>query len=248
MKRSFVSILLFCFIVSFTSAQIWKMKRYEVVGGVGPSFFFGDVGGFSQDINILGLKDITFKQVRYNANLSVKYRIVQSFNVRLSFTGGSLHATDIRGSNENREFESSTSFFETALLGEYFFIKNKAENSYLFSKGKREGFGELIRSLDFYVFTGVGGLSYSVTGNEKLEEHIIDHGGFTPVIPVGVGTSLIYSPNINFGLELAGRYSFSDNLDGYTSQYSSSNDVYYFFNFTFTYKLKTGPKGWPSFR
>jgi hypothetical protein len=224
------------------------MKRYEVVGGVGPSFFFGDVGGFSQDINILGLKDITFKQVRYNANLSVKYRIVQSFDVRLSFTGGSLHATDIRGSNENREFESSTSFFETALLGEYFFIKNKAENSYLFSKGKRDGFGELIRSLDFYVFTGVGGLSYSVTGNEKLEERIIDHGGFTPVIPVGVGTSLIYSPNINFGLELAGRYSFSDNLDGYTSQYSSSNDVYYFFNFTITYKLKTGPKGWPSFR
>ena len=56
MKRSFVTILLFCFIVSFTSAQIWKMKRYEVVAGAGPSFFFGDVGGFSQDINILGLK------------------------------------------------------------------------------------------------------------------------------------------------------------------------------------------------
>jgi len=248
MKRSFVTLLLFCFIVSFTSAQIWKMKRYEVVGGVGPSFFFGDVGGFSQDINILGLKDITFRQVRYNGNLSVKYRIVQSFNVRLSLTGGALHATDIRGSNENREFESSTSFFETALLGEYFFIKNKAENSYLFSKGKREGFGELIKSLDFYVFTGVGGLNYSVTGNKKLEDYGIDHGGFTPVIPVGVGAILIYSPNINFGLELAGRYSFSDNLDGYTSQYSSSNDVYYFFNFTITYKLKTGPKGWPSFR
>ena len=60
--------------------------------------------------------------------------------------------------------------------------------------------------------------------------------------------TLIYSPNINFGIELAGRYSFSDYLDGYTSQYSSSNDVYYFLNFTITYKLKTGPKGLPSFR
>ncbi len=63
------------------------------------------------------------------------------------------------------------------------------------------------------------------------------------VIPVGLGSTLVYSPNFNFGVELAGRYSFSDNLDGYTSQYSSANDVYYFFNFTITYKLKTGAKG-----
>ena len=80
-----------------------------------------------------------------------------------------LHATDVRGSNENREFESSTNFFESAVIGEYFFIKNKAENSYLFSKGKREGFDEFFKSLDFYVFTGIGGLNYTVTGNEKLE-------------------------------------------------------------------------------
>lgn len=248
MKRSLVTILLFFFIVSFTSAQIWKMKRYEVVAGAGPSFFFGDVGGFSQDINILGLKDITFKQVRYNVNLNFKYRITQTVNIRLAFTGGALHATDVRGSNENREYESSTNFFESAVIGEYFFIKNKAENSYLFSKGKREGFNEFFKSLDFYVFTGIGGLNYTVTGNEKLESYGVDHGGFTAVIPVGLGSSMIYSPNINFGIELTGRYSLSDNLDGYTSQYSRSNDVYYFLNFTFTYKLKTGAKGLPSFR
>ena len=68
------------------------------------------------------------------------------------------------------------------------------------------------------------------------------------MIPVGIGTTLVYSPNYNFGVEFGGRYSFSDNLDGYTSQYSSSNDVYYFLNFTITYKLKTGPNGLPSFR
>lgn len=45
-----------------------------------------------------------------------------------------------------------------------------------------------------------------------------------------------------------GRYTFSDGLDGYTSQYSSSNDVYYFLNFVISCKLKTGENGWPSFR
>ena len=249
MKRSFLTILLLCFIVSFTDAQIWKLKRYEAVVGFGPSFFFGDVGGFSQGENILGFKDLTFKQIRFDFNVNLKYRITQNLNVRLSITSGVFHATDVRGSNEGRGFESSTLIIEPALIGEYYFIKNKAENSYLFTKGKNTGFIGMLKSLDFYAFTGIGGLGYSVKGNDKLENFGIDPEGFTAVIPVGIGTTLIYSPNFNFGIEFAGRYSFSDNLDGYSNiQYSRSNDVYYFLNFTITYKLKTGAKGWPSFR
>lgn len=248
MKRSVLAIILFSFIVSISNAQIWKLKRYEAVIGLGPSFFFGDIGGYSQTKNILGLRDITVKQIRFDLNANFKYRLTQDFNIRLSLTSGFLHATDVRGSNENRGFESSTLIFEPALIGEYYFIKNRAENSYLFSKGTKVGLTGFIKSLDFYVFTGIGGLGYSIKGNKALENLGINNGGFTAVIPVGLGSTLIYSPNFNFGVELTGRYSFSDNLDGYTSQYSSANDVYYFFNFTITYKLKTGAKGWPSFR
>ena len=249
MKRSILTILLLCFIVLFSDAQIWKLKRYEAVVGFGPSFFFGDVGGYSQGENILGFKDLTFKQIRFDFNVNLKYRITQNLNVRLSITSGVFHATDVRGSNEGRGFESSTLIIEPALIGEYYFIKNKAENSYLFTKGKNTGFIGMLKSLDFYAFTGIGGLGYSVKGNDKLENFGIDPEGFTAVIPVGIGTTLIFSPNFNFGIEFAGRYSFSDNLDGYSNiQYSRSNDVYYFLNFTITYKLKTGAKGWPSFR
>ena len=250
MKRSVLTLLLFCLIFSFANAQdpIWKLKRYEAMVGFGPSFFFGDVGGFSQTKNLLGFRDLTLMQTRFNFNANMKYRIAQQFNIRFSLTSGFFHATDQRGSNENRGFESSTIFVEPALIGEFYFIKNKAENSYLFTKGQNTGFIGLLKSLDFYVFSGIGGLGYSVRGNSVMEKYIVNPGGFTAVIPVGVGSTLIYSPNFNFGLELTGRYSFSDNLDGYTSQYSSSNDVYYFLNFTITYKLKSGPNGWPSFR
>lgn len=249
MKRFFLALLLFCFIGSLAEAQIWKMKRYEAVVGVGPSFFFGDIGGYSKTINILGFKDLSLHQTRYNFNANFKYRITQQVNIRLSFTAGAFHATDIRGSNENRDFEASTQFYEPALLGEYYFIKNKAENSYLFTTGQRSGFIDLIKSLDFYVFSGIGGIGYSISGNDKFKNKGINPGGFSAVIPAGVGGTLIYSPNINFGFEFAGRYSFSDDLDGYDPpQYSTSNDVYYFFNFTITYKLKNGAKGLPSFR
>ena len=248
MKRSVLTILLFCLIYSFADSQIWKMKRYEAVAGIGPSFFFGDVGGYSKNDNFFGLRDITFLQTRFDFNANLKYRLSQTFNLRLSLSTGLLRATDVRGSNENRNFEASMTFIEPAFIGEYYFIKNKAENSYLFSSGKNTGLMGFIKSLDFYLFTGIGGCGYSVSGNSALEKVITNHGGFAPVIPFGVGSTLIYSPNFNFGLELTGRYAFSDKLDGYTSQYSRSNDVYYFFNFTITYKLKTGPKGLPSFR
>jgi len=248
MKRTVLTLLLLCFIVSFAEAQIWKLKRYEITAGFGPSFFFGDIGGYSQTKNLLGLRDITLKQTRFDFNASLKYRINQAINIRLSLTSGFLHATDIRGSNENRGFESSILIFEPAFIGEYYFIKNKAENSYLFTKGKNSGLFGFIKSLDFYIFSGIGGLVYSVKGNSRLENFGINPGGFTTVIPVGVGSTLVYSPNFNFGVELNYRYSFSDHLDGYTSQYSRSNDVYYFFNFIITYKLKTGAKGLPSFR
>jgi hypothetical protein len=224
------------------------MKRYEAVAGIGPTLFFGDIGGFSNTKNILGFRDISYLQTRYNLNLNLKYRITQDVSVRLSFAFGSLHATDERGSNEARGYEASISFFEPALMGEYYFIKNKAEDSYLFLKGRGGGFRGFITSLDFYAFTGIGGLNYSIKGNDKLVNHGIDNGGFTTIIPVGLGTALLFSPDINFGVELGGRYSFSDNLDGYSSQYSSSKDVYYFLNFTITYKLKVGPNGFPSFR
>jgi hypothetical protein len=248
MKRSVLTLFLFCFIISIADAQIWKMKRYEAVIGVGPSFFFGDIGGYSRTKNLLGLRDLTFLQTRFDINANLKYRLNQIFNLRFSLSTGLLHATDIRGSNENRNYEASMTFVEPAIIAEYYFVKNKAENSYLFTSGKNTGLMGFIKSLDFYLYSGIGACGYSVSGNSALEKVITNHGGFVPVIPYGIGSTLIYSPNINFGVELAGRYTFSDKLDGYTSQYSRSNDVYYFLNFTFTYKLKTGPKGLPSFR
>jgi hypothetical protein len=248
MKRSVLIILLFCLLVPLSEAQLWRMRRYEAVAGLGPTIFMGDIGGFSNTKNILGIRDLSFLQTRFNLNFNFKYRISQDVNARLSLTYGFLHATDTRGSNEGRGFEASVSFFEPALIGEYYFIKNRAENSYLFSKGRGTGLGGFLRSLDFYAFTGIGGLSYSVRGNDKLISHGLEPGGFTAVIPFGLGATLVYSPDFNFGVEGGRRYSFSDNLDGYTSQYSSSNDVYYFFNFTITYKMKTGPNGLPSFR
>jgi len=248
MKRPILIVLLLGILVPASHAQLWKLKRIELAGGIGTATFFGDIGGYSHGENSWGLKDITFLQTRYSLNFSVKYRITQVITARLSMSYGLLHATDERGSNETRGFEASTAIFEPALLGEYYFVKNRAETSYLFNKGRGKGLIRLVRSLDAYAFTGIGGLSYSITPNENLSEHGLDPKGFTAVVPLGVGANISAYPNLKFGLELGFRYAFTDNLDGYTSQFSSANDVYYFLNLAVTYRLKIKKGVMKSFR
>lgn len=237
------------FAPSASDPELWKMRRYEITGGTGITQFFGDIGGYSIGKNALGFRDISLKHTRYNFTAAIKYRIIGTIAARINLSGGTFHATDTRGSNEIRGFESTTVFFEPSLLGEYYFIKSKGESSYIFLKGRRIVLLPLLSTLNVYGFTGIGGLAYNVnfesppylTGTTKS-------GGFTAIIPAGLGVSMSYSGRINFGFELAGKYSFSDYIDGYTSLYSKANDVYYFLTFTFSYKLPTARNGLPSFR
>jgi hypothetical protein len=247
MRKILLVIVAFVFVSLEANAQLWKLRRYEVTAGLGTTQFYGDIGGYSKGDNLLGIKDFSFRQTRFNLSAAIKYRILNDVSVRLNLAAGGFHSTDARGSNENRGFESATTFFEPAVLGEYYFIKNKGEDSFLSMKGDRTGLGALLPALDVYVFGGFGGLSYKVNPNEKLAPFVTKTSGFTAVIPLGIGVNMFYSGSYNFGVELGGRYVFSDNIDGYSSIYSKSNDVYHFLNFTFTYKINTAENGLPSF-
>jgi hypothetical protein len=247
MKRILVVFILFFIVAQFSQGQFWKSRRYEALFSIGTTQFYGDIGGYTKGENALGFKDITLMQTRFNVTTGLKYKVAKDFNFRLNMAFGMLHATDEHGSNESRGMEAKTSFFEPTLLAEYYFIKSKLDNSYLFSSGRGGQGNNIFQNLEVYAFTGFGGLSYNVKGNEELIASGQKNSGFTAVIPVGIGMNLLFKPEFNLGLEFGWRYSFSDYLDGYTSQYSSSNDVYHFINLTFTYKIKTNVNGWPSF-
>ena len=129
MRRAILSFVVLLLAAAVSDGQYWKTQRFELMGGLGTTQFFGDIGGFTPSENVLGLKDITIKHTRYNVSVAGIYRIWKELNVRLNISVGSFNATDVRGSNINRGFVSTTNFLETALLGEFYFIKNTAENS-----------------------------------------------------------------------------------------------------------------------
>jgi hypothetical protein len=235
-------IIALIFLSTAANAQLWKLRRVELSGGIGTTQFFGDIGGYPNNKNILGLRDFTFRQTRFNLNANVRYRVTRDISVRFSIAGGLFHSTDERGSNIRRGFRENTLFFEPTLSGEYYFIKNKEENSFIFLSGNNTFLKSVIKSLDFYAFAGAGGLMYRVEPNSVLTPLTSATKGFTGVVPLGIGASIIYSANLNFGIEFGGRFTFSDNIDGFTSSKSNANDVYHLLNFTITYKIKKPQK------
>ncbi len=248
MKRLLIIISIF-FLSQAAQGQLWKTRRIEAGGGPGSTQFYGDIGGYSNNKNILGLRDFTFKQTRINVNGYVRYRILEEVAVRFNIAAGIFHSTDTRGSNILRGFEETTDFIETSVLAEYYFIKNKEENSFTFLQGRynNDVLKSIFASLDFYAFAGIGGLAYKVHPDNILEPLATGTGGFTAVVPLGVGVTLIYDRNINFGLEFGGRFTYSDNIDGYTSPRSQANDIYHFLNVSVTYKFNTAGKGLAKF-
>jgi len=251
MRRFILFSLVIFLCAPYSGAQLWKMKRYEVTAGIGTSQFYGDVGGYTIGENVLGLKDLTLKQTRFNVNGAFRYFFTDNLAARLNLSYLMLHATDERGSNENRRYDAVTSVFEPSLIGEYYFIRNRERNSFLFQMNRgraRNRVKDFFRSIDVYALTGFGGAGFFVNPNDALEARGLPTRGFAAIVPLGLGAKLAFDPNILFGIELTGRYSFSDYVDGYTSQWSARNDVYHTFSVTFNYRIKTARNGLPSFR
>ncbi|MBN1387687.1 MAG: hypothetical protein JW965_04525 [Bacteroidales bacterium] len=247
MKRVFLILFLFAFLYPVASGQLWKLRRYEIYGGIGTAQVFGDIGGFSIGENAWGFKDLMINQTRFNIKAGMRYRIVERVGIAFDLNYGYMHASDIKGSNESRGYESSTSLFESIIKGEYYFLKNNAESSYRFIKGERV-ITSLIARLDGCIYTGLGPTFFNVRPNDALEDRDMTTSGVALAIPVGLGFNYVFSPNSLIGFDFGLRYTTSDYIDGYTSQYSRRNDVYYFMTFVYTHKLKTSEKGLPTFR
>lgn len=235
MKKIILFALAFSLFFSAGNAQSWKAGRVKFTAGPGITQIFGDIGGYSRGENFIGLKDMTYRHTGLTISAGSEYRLSERFSARAGLAFGSFHSTDARGSNMRRGFESSCIFIEPSVTGKFYVVTNKEGSGYrtLKQNGNSRPFP---RFLNYYIFTGAGGLSYHVNPNQALESRVAGTRGFTAVIPAGIGVELNYSQSIDLSLELSGRYSFSDDIDGYTSKYSKANDVYYFLNFIVAYK------------
>jgi len=247
MKRTALLILLLSFLYpATTQAQAWRMKRYEAIVGIGTANYFGDIGGQSKGENALGFRDLSLSSTRPSIYLGARYKLYEPIAIKLNLITGFISGSDEGGINEDRNFEFSATIFEPSVQVEYSFLKEKEAQSYLMMKGS--GVKSFRSSISAYVFVGIGGGFFWPKAKEDLVNYEIDYNKATLVVPMGLGAKYGLNSNWSVGFELGGRLTTTDYLDGYTSPYSESNDVYYFAVINFVYKMRTSRSGWPIFR
>lgn len=250
MKKLVFLITLCGLFISSVDAQRWKLRRYEGIIGIGSTNIFGDIGGTADASNLLGLKDIRIAETRPSFYAGIRYKVEEDMALKLNIIYGIGTGKDEGSRNEHRELSYSTNLIETSIQYEYYFLKEdrRLKSAAVFN---RRGMINNYAKIAMYAFGGLGGIYF----NPKLDGppqqinadyHIVDgYSKFNLSLPIGLGLKYTIDDKISIGFELGGRYTLSDYVEGFSTEFSKNNDVYYFSNVTFIYKARTDRRGRP---
>ncbi len=245
----FLLAVLISAVVEPVSGQQWKMRRYEIGGGIGMTQVFGDIGGTISQHNWFGLKDIQFDETSMAFPIYGRYRLDPFYTLKVNAVVGFGHGEDIGARNDARGGSYKTMLAELSAQGEYYFVaeERRYKSAAMFN---RRGMLNNYMSFSSYVFLGLGGV-YSrseVTINRDMPSiDRIKPNNFGMVVPFGLGLKYTISDRWLAGAELGYRLSITDYIEGYSqTQDSKHNDVYYFLSLSVGYKLQTSRRGIPS--
>jgi hypothetical protein len=236
--------------VSFALNQRWKLRRYEVGGGLGMTQVFGDIGGTADKNNLMGLKDIKFDETRMAFDMFVRYKIDPVYSVKVNAIAGFGHASDAN-TLYPRGREYKTRLFELSAQGEYYFLgeEKRFRSAAMFN---RRGMLNNYASISAYGFLGLG-MIYSnakftyAEGFDPAPEDKVKKNNMGAVMPFGLGVKYIIDDRWLVNAELGYRISFTDYIEGYSQTKDSKHkDVYYFLTISVSYRLDTSRRGLPA--
>ncbi len=252
LKKTAYYLALISILVTIASERIagqqWKMRRYEVGGGLGVTQIFGDIGGTISEENWFGLKDIKIDETRLAIPLYGRYRLNPFYTLKINTALAFGHGDDAESDND-RGRSYKTMLMEFSAQGEYYFIaeERRYKSAAMFN---RRGMLNNYMSFSSYLFLGVGG-TYSrsqvtYTTRDPGPYDRVKPNNFTMVVPFGIGLKYTISDRWLAGAELGYRLSISDYIEGFSqTQDSKHNDVYYFLGVSVGYKLITTRRGIP---
>jgi hypothetical protein len=244
LKYKLLILLLLLPVLSFSQQYRLTGRRVEATVGLGSTHYFGDIGGAESENNLLGLKDIDLFTTRPNVNFGGRYRINENMNVRANLVFGYLEGNDLNSKNEARNYAFSTSVYEFTGVYEYCIIPEQYPINYRMSS-LWDGLSFNNASLNTYVFGGLGFTYFDVTPLQDLKSSDGFHTGsnMSLVVPLGVGIKYPIASAIHLSFEFGGRWAATDYLDGYTSKWSTANDVYYFSMLNVVIKIDAYSRG-----
>ncbi len=222
-------------------SQKWKLTREEIMGGIGITNYFGDIGG-AADPDASVFADIDFGSTRPSVMVGYRNRLTERLAAKGSLTYANFHGSDVGSKNEARNYSFSTNMFELYGHVEYHITPEKQLITYS-TMSLRSGLKKFNAAFNLYVFAGIGGAYFK----PKAKDDFIDSERFngdknlTFVLPVGIGGKYPVLSDLYVGFELSGRLTTTDYIDGFSPDASKANDLYYLTTIYVSYKIK--PKG-----
>jgi hypothetical protein len=189
------------------------------------------IGGTAYRGDIEVRPNTVVQQTRPFAGAFYRYHASDRFAFRGQLIFGQLFADEKRYSvpsvdnwREKRGVSFTTSVVELAILPEWRFAH--------------------IGNVDLYAFAGVSGFYFKPTvdynepnpviGDKNLDK-TADYSNFATAIPMGGGIQWLINDRNAIGLEISGRKTFTDFLDGLSlSANAQVKDYAFFLNFTFS--------------
>jgi hypothetical protein len=257
MKVSTLTFLLVSLLYVFPNSvngQRWQFYRYEATIGIGSAQCYGDIGGAASAENAYGLKDIQLKFTRPSITMAAGYKLDHRITIKTNFVFGFLSGNDAGSKNEfTRDYSYSSTILEPSFQIAYYILpENRGRlSTKLFNN---RGFLNKITQIHLYVTGGVGAVInfpkvLDIDGNEvKSDRYTPADAKFARMglaVPVGVGVSYALSSSLLASFEFGRRFTLTDYVDGYTSRYSSANDIYDITSLSLVYKIRTSRKGTP---
>lgn len=162
-------------------------------------------------------KRYDFKQAHFSGGIGATYDLTDHFSARLHLLFGKVSGADKFGRNTDRNLSFASSIFEVQAAAQYYFFPLNS------------------RSLNPYLFGGLGVFhfnpyTFDTTQAKYFLKPLSTEGqGFVAgrkpysltqlAIPFGGGVKLSLTDNINVGLELGLRKTFTDYLDDVSTAY-----------------------------
>ena len=238
--RGLKYILLSCLLLisSFGFAQKWKLSRSSYTYSIGVSSYFGDIGGAS-NADASAFADLELGNSRPVLAVGYYYKLYERIALKGNLSYANIHGSDANSLNEKRNLTFTSNMFELNGHIEYHILKEMQMVSYnkMSMRGKVNKFNV---GVNLYVFAGIGGAYFNPKAKDNLEgnSRFVNNKNIAIVFPVGLGIKYPLTSTTSIGLELGGRFTTSDYIDGFTSESSTSKDIYYFTVINVSTKIK----------
>ncbi len=198
--------------------------------GAGSSNSFTDIGGKGWEGKDI-FTDVQLSTTKIDYTFFVEYRNRTRMGYVLSFNYGKLSGSDALSPNTSRTARNNSftnKIYELGFKHKFYFPINIYRNGWYYQE-----------PLQFYLFYGIAGFYH----NPKL----VDPSGeykpkksfskIQPTIPLGMGIHYTFEKHLRIGFDVAWRMTFTDYLDGFTTEYSNRMDSYAFSSFTIGYAI-----------